>query len=275
MSICYIRLLTDDGLKPVDYEADSLAKAAQYEPIDGVYTVTNTYNTFQTLKLDAHLDRLEDSARRASIPLQLNRAHFRHNLRQMIQDVGVGDVRFRVTVGRQQPDVLIISLEPFQPIAQALIDSGVRCMTIPDSARNNPVAKTTDWMHNRSRIALPEEIYDGILLDAEGRLLEGFGSNFYAILNGELRTAGAGVLPGISQQIVFQIAPDIVPVCQEAVTVMDIPVLSEAFITSSSRGIVPIVELDGHILGDGKPGQTTKDLQTAYLQWVVAHLESL
>ncbi len=45
MTTCFIRILTADGLLPVDYSADSLGDAVQHEPRDGVYTVTNTYNT--------------------------------------------------------------------------------------------------------------------------------------------------------------------------------------------------------------------------------------
>ena len=60
-----IKMLTPDGLKPVPYQADSLAEAARYEPHDGVYTITNTYEATKVLKLDAHLDRLENSARLA------------------------------------------------------------------------------------------------------------------------------------------------------------------------------------------------------------------
>ncbi|MEZ4667071.1 MAG: aminotransferase class IV [Anaerolineae bacterium] len=73
--------------------------------------------------------------------------------------------------------------------------------------RQNPSAKTTGWMHDRDQVNLPEGIFTGLLLDFEGKILEGMSSNFYAILNGELRTAGEGVLPGIAQQIIFEIAP--------------------------------------------------------------------
>ena len=59
---CLITLLTPEGLKPVPYQADSLVEAARFEPHDGIYTITNTYQTFKVLKLDAHLDRLETSA---------------------------------------------------------------------------------------------------------------------------------------------------------------------------------------------------------------------
>lgn len=277
MSPCFIRVLTPDGLETVDYSANSLAEAAQYEPEDGIYTVTNTYNTYQTLKLTAHLDRMEDSAQRAGIDLTLDRDRLKATLRGMITEAGYGDVRFRVTVAKSTPDRFIISLEPFIPLAEDFIQKGVRVITAANSARQNAAAKTTDWMHNRKKLseAMPDGIYDTLLLNDRNELLEGLGANFYAILNGELRTAGAGVLPGISQQILFAVAPDVLPLRRDAVTVGDIPTLEEAFITSSTRGVVPVIEIDGHVLGDGTPGEKTMALREAYKAWVDAHLETL
>jgi branched-chain amino acid aminotransferase len=273
---CMIRLWTKEGLQSIDYRADSLNDAVRFEPDDGVYTVTNTYNIFQTLKLDAHLNRLEDSARRAGIELVLDRPKLRLVLRQMIDESGYGNVRFRVTVSRNSPD-LLISVEPFIPISSEIIETGVRCITVPHGARDNPMVKATEWMHNRSSIrdSLPPGIYAAILLDDADRLLEGLSSNFYAIQNGELRTAGAGVLAGIAQQIVFEIASGIVPVRKDAVRLRDVPHLDEAFVTSSSRGIVPVVEIDGHVIGEGKPGKITTSLRVVYAVWVNNHLEEL
>jgi branched-chain amino acid aminotransferase len=125
-------------------------------------------------------------------------------------------------------------------------------------------------MHARSEITLPEGIYDGVLLDADGNMLETLGANFYAVINGELRTAGAGVLPGIAQQIIFEIAPDI---RKDAPHISELPHIQEAFITSSSRGIVPINRIDAHTLS--KPGIKTLALIQAYNTWVASHLESL
>lgn len=277
MSTCFIKTLKSDGLHPVDYQADSLNDAAQYEPEDGIYTVTNTYQVFKVLKFNAHLDRLEDSAKRADIPLVLDRARLRSVLRQMIAEANYGDVRFRVTVPRQQPDTFILSVEPFAPLSPMLIEEGVRVITAPNSARHNAATKTTGWMQARKAISenLQSGIYDAILLDDKGDMLEGLASNFYAVLHGELHTAGEGVLPGIAQQIVFEVAPDIVPMKREAANIGDLTNITEAFITSSSRGIVPVVEIDEHILGDGKPGVVTIALLTAYNEWVKAHLEEL
>jgi branched-chain amino acid aminotransferase len=274
----YIRLLTPDGvLHPVTYIAENLADAAKHEPSDGVYTITNTYHISQVLKMDDHLNRLEDSARRADIPLRLDRPMLRKALRACILDYGVGDVRWRVTVGKARPQDLIITLEAFIPTALHIYDNGVRVITAPDSARHNAAAKTTLWMTQREALvkAMPVGIYDTILQDEDGNLLEGLAANFYAIKDGRLWTADENVLPGISRLIVFEVAPLVLPLVRQPINVTEIPVLSEAFITSASRGIVPVVEIDGYVLGDGKPGAMTRQLREAYLAWVQAHLEEI
>lgn len=274
----YIRLLTPDGgLHPVTYTAENLNDAARYEPTDGVYTITNTYNTTQVLRMDDHLNRLEDSAHRADIPLTLDRPALRRALRACILDYGVGDVRWRVTVGKDQPENILITLEKFSPAAPSIYERGVRVITAPNSARHNPAAKTTAWMTEREALAkaMPVGIYDTILQDADGYLLEGLGANFYAIKDGMLWTAEANVLPGISRLVVLEVAPPILPVMRQAIHSQDIPTLSEAFITSASRGIVPVIEIDGHILGDGTPGRQTLQLRAAYLTWVQNHLEEI
>jgi len=272
-----IYTLKADGLHAVGYTAKSLAEAATYEPDEGVYTVANTFDTDKTLKLEAHLDRLEDSAHRANIPLSLNRDALKSALRQMILEAGFGSVRFRVTVPKVTPDQFILSIEPFTPPSQAIKAGGVRCITVKDHARQNAAAKTTGWMHARKALteAMPEDIYDTFLLDDGGYLLEGLGSNFYAILNDELRTADSGVLPGIAQQIVFEIAPNIVPINKQAIHLDDLSSLQEAFLTSSSRGIIPIIEIDGVTIRSGQRGTYTQQLQDLYDRWVQEHLVTL
>lgn len=272
-----IKVLTPDGLHNVDYTADNLKEAGEFESKDGVYTITNTFEKTKTLMLDAHLDRLEDSARRENIPLQYDRARLKATLREMILESGYGDVRFRITVSRETPDELILSVEPFTPPSQKLIEKGTRCITSSAGVRHNPAAKTTDWMHDRKTLeeAMPEGIYDTFLVSPDGYLLEGLGCNFYAILDGELRTAGEGVLAGISQKVVFQIYEGIIPLRKDAVHVDDIPNFSEAFLTSSSRGIIPVVEIDGITIGDGTVGEKTKQLRAAYQAWMATHLEEL
>jgi branched-chain amino acid aminotransferase len=272
-----IRILTPHGLEPASYAASSLADAADYEPHDGVYTVTNTYERTKALKLDAHLDRLEDSARRAGIPLALDRARLRAALRALILEAGYSNSRFRITVPHATPDRCIMTVEPYVPPADELVAKGVAVITVANSARHNAEAKTTDWMHDRNAIesSLPPGVYTALLCDQEGHILEGLSSNFYAILDGELRTAGSGVLHGIAQQIVFVVAPSVLPLRLEAIHMSDITKIEEAFITSSSRGILPVVRVDAVSLGDGTPGTMTMRLRDAYNDWATNHLEEI
>lgn len=272
-----IKILTDNGLKDVDYIAESLADAVQYEPADGIYTVANTFNHYDTLKLDAHFDRMEDSAKRQNIALTLNRQAIRSALRSMIDEANFGDVRFRITLPRRSTQEFILTIEPFTAPSQDIIKHGVRCITAPNSARKDAAAKTTDWMHARKALseAMPDDIYDTFLLDADGHILEGLGANFYVIMDNKLFTANEGVLKGISQQIVFEIADSIIAIDHTAPHVSQIPHFEEAFLTSSSRGIIPVVEIDGMTIGDGQVGEATLALRNAYQHWMDAHLEAL
>ncbi|MCS6834895.1 MAG: aminotransferase class IV [Anaerolineae bacterium] len=274
---CLIAYLTPDGLVDADVTADSLADAARHEPREGVYTITNTYHTTQVVKLDAHLDRLEQSARLAHIPLALDRPRLRAALRQLIERAAWGDVRFRISVPAATPQKLILSIEPFKPLDPALLERGARAITASNAARHDPLVKSSDWLHERQRLqdAMPPGIYDTFLCDADDHILEGLASNFYAILDGELRTAGSGVLEGISRQIVLEVAPALLPVRLEAIRRADLPRCEEAFLSSSSRGPVPLVEIDGQAIGTGQVGAMTRRLRAAYLDWVAAHLEEL
>lgn len=274
---CIIQFLTPSGLEPAPYTANSLADAAQYEPRDGVYTITNTFHMTQVLNFDAHLDRMENSARIAGVSLQLDRARVRSALRELIKAANFGDVRFRITAAPSLGSALILSIEPFMPLAPKVYENGVRVVTLPHASRATPNAKTTGWMLDRRQIeeSLSSGIFTGLLVSESNEILEGVSSNFYAVFNGELRTAGEGVLPGMAQKVVFEIAEKVLPLVKTPVHVSDIPQLSEAFITSASRGIVPVVEIDGYMLGDGRPGEKTRALQGYYRGWVNLHLEEL
>jgi branched-chain amino acid aminotransferase len=268
-----IGILTPDGLRAADYSADSLAAAAPFEP-EGVYTVTRTFNRDHVLMLDEHLDRLEESAQLEGIPLRLDRVALRAALRALIDRGGYAESRFRITVSRSQPDHLYLSVEPFTPIPPELIQQGVRVATLP-LARHNPAAKTTAWITARQAAALPQGTYEGVLVSPEGFLLEGTSSNFYVVLDGVLRTADAGVLNGIARRALLALAPHYLPVRLEAIHKSELWAVDEAFLTSASRGVVPIIMVDGQIIANGKPGVQTMWLREAYEEWAQAHLTPL
>jgi len=284
---CMIRLLTSRGLVPAEYRAESLAEAAQSEPYDGVYTLSNTCHVTQVVAIDEHFDRLEQSARLEGIPLLLDRSAVRRALRRMIEESGFGDVRFRITVPHSGYPITL-SIEPFHGIPQVTYERGVRCVTVPGVVRANAGSKTTGWMHERKVIAdkLAAGVQEAILCNTRGELLEGISSNFYAVLMDApsvVRTAGSQVLPGIAQRILRKIEEaerggasssgnlrftfDLHPPL-----ISELPHCNESFLTSSSRGIVPIVEIDGRSIGSGLPGVLTGHLMRLYRSWVESHL---
>lgn len=272
-----VRRLSPRGLENVEHTASSLAEAVAFEPVDGVYTVGKTWQCTKALLFDAHLDRLEASARYQRIPLAYDRQQLKAALRATILASDFGDVRFRISVPTSQPDSLLISLEPYRPPDDALVREGVRCVTSGAEQRKGPSAKTSDWMHIRAKLqaAMAPGIYEIILLDDNGFMLEGASSNFYAIIDGQLYTAGSGILAGISRRIVLEICGESLLPRLQAPHIDDPPRMQEAFLTSSSRGIIPIVEIDSRPIGDGAVGQHSLALRRAYERWVAEHLEEL
>lgn len=266
-----IGILTSAGLQSVTYTADNLTDAAQYEP-DGIYTVTRTYNRTYALKLADHFERMEESARLEGIPLMLNREAIRSALRTLIDASGFTESRFRITIPASHPNQAIITIEPFAGVPADLKEKGVAVSTVRVS-RQNPQSKDTAWMAQREAAkANAKPAYEYIILNEQDQLLEGFGSNFYAIKDDQLWTAPVElVLGGISRQITLDVAPQLLPVQLHPITLADTPILQGAFLTSSSRSVIPIVAIDDHPISDG-PSNTIRALSQAYDAWVNAHL---
>lgn len=268
-------ILTRKGLMPTDYEADSLRQAARLEP-RGVYTVARTYDGDKAVLLDSHLDRLEESARLEGMELRLRRDELRTGLRQVLQQAGNPESRFRITVPLGEPGMAYLALEPLQPLPERLRQAGVTTATY-SYQRENPRSKSNSWEPLRAEAldSLPEGVLEGLLVDIDGSITEGFTSNFYAVLEGALRTAEDGILRGISRRILLEVVPGDLPLELSPVNLLELPRLEEAFLTSSSRGVVPIVRIDEAQIHDGLPGARTRQLIREYDRWVETHVEPI
>lgn len=268
-------ILTPHGLQETVYRVASLTEAIAHEP-QGVYTVARTFFRNQALLLDAHLDRLEESARLVNIPLALDRAKLRAALRQLLQWADYPDAKFRITVPYTQPDRIYLALEPFVPVPDEIMQDGAHVITVP-LVRENPDAKTTHWMTARRETQenLPAGVYEGVMVSAEGTVLEGLSSNIFGVLDGVLRTAGEHVLAGITRRAVFEFAPAVLPVDPTPLHLDDLPQLSEAMLTSSGRGIVPITQINELPVGTGQVGPIVRALQVHYVEWIATHSEPI
>lgn len=263
----------------VDTTAQSLSEAAADEPNNGVYLVARTYRGGATLELGAHFDRMERSAAQLGASISAPRSL----IARILEDARPtgGDIRFRVTAVLDEPVWYRISIEPAADLPDAIIRKGVQCAVVPHAARANATVKTTAWIHSRRDFRSAEEVYEYLLADDDGRVLEGASSNFYAVVDGALRTAGSGVLEGISRRIVLAVAESVLPVRLEPVSIQELAsaAADEAFISSATRGIVPIRSI---ILPDHErfvslivPGAVTERLRAGWDTWLAEHLVPL
>jgi branched-subunit amino acid aminotransferase/4-amino-4-deoxychorismate lyase len=275
MTIPVYQLDGQGALHEADLQVHSLAELARVEP-PGVYTVARTYRGDQAVMLDAHLSRLEESARLESIPFELDRKQLRAGLRSLLARAAFPEARFRIMVPSRQPAPLLLAAEPLPETIAAVRREGVVVAT-QRITRINPRAKSNAWIAARERAQerLPKGVYEGVVLSESDELLEGFSSNFYGVLDGLLRTSEEQMLYGIARRIVLEVAADLLPVRLEPVRRAELPSLQEALLSSSGRGVVPIVQVDECRIGDGAPGPLTRAIQAGYDAWVERHLEPI
>lgn len=269
-------ILTPNGLAATPYQVESLSAAVEHEPA-GVYTVARTFQRDHVLLFDAHLDRLEQSAHLANIPLELDRTRLRAALREIIHQTDFANSKFRITAPAGQPDHLYLGLEAYQPVPDVIMQQGAALKIVP-ATRENPIVKTTGWMIDRhpTYSKLPPNVYyEGLMVTAEGIVLEGLSCNFFGVLDGVLYTAAEHILQGITRRAALEIAADILPVELRALHCDDLPQLSEAFISSSGRGIVPVTRIDQDVIGDGTIGPVVTAIMEQYDHWTKTRVEPI
>lgn len=265
--------LRGSKLVRVSVNASDLVSAAEYEPPNGVYLVARTYKGGQELLLDEHMDRMERSAEVLGHTLVIPRERIRRVLTDLLASSGFGEGRFRVTAVLENPVWYRVSMELAGNIPLELLAHGVRCSLWEGGARKNATVKSTAWMHRRAHAPRAPEVYERLLVDREGRVLEGAGSNVYFVVAGALRTAGEGVLAGIARRIVLEVSESILPVELVALRKEELGNAEEAFLSSATRGVVPIRSVDRVEYGD--PGPATRAITEAYDRRVAALLRPL
>lgn len=230
----------------------------------GAYTTLRTYAGHKALRFSDHVQRLEETARLAGQPLQLDEDLLRQALRRLLASwPPEQEKRLRLTLDLEQaPGELYISLEPLVTPSPQAYQQGVRVVTT-DLQRQLPKAKLTRFIDRSGplRRALPPDVNEAIMLDADGRFLEGLSSNFFAVLDGVLWTAEQEVLAGITRRLALECARRLgLPLRLEAPSQADLPRFQEAFITSSSRGVLPVRQIDQSVIGTHCPGPLTRQL---------------
>ena len=244
-------------------------------PVD-VYTVFRTFEQYRFLGLAAHLERLDQSLALLDRNYRVERGRLRLALHQACSSYRSGNSRVRIDVLRRPvealeiPGRLLLTLAPFDPPPTRCYEEGVRLRVAPQLQRARPRAKTADFIAVRRAYPVNHlEAYEWLLLDEANKILEGSSSNFYAVRDGAVWTAAEHVLEGITRAIVLQLASKLgIHLRLQAVPLDQLGQFQEAFLSSSSRGLMPVVQVEGRVIGDGKPGPVTRQLMDAYERFV-------
>ena len=239
-------------------EQHATMQAASAQLPNGAYTTFRTYASNRVLRLHQHIARLETSVALLGQSAVLDESAVTIAIREVLKQARAEaawpapEARFRLTFA---PPQLFISIEPFTPYPASVYETGVTCITV-SLHRDNPQAKSTTFINSAAQAyqALPHGAHEGLMVAEDGTVLEGLSSNFFAIYNGALHTEDARVLPGITRSLVLEVAASVLPISTRAVTLGELPYISECFITSVSREILPVVRINDLLIGDGSPG---------------------
>ncbi len=263
-----------DELERLPFEAESLDAASARLP-SGVYTTLRTYERRKILRLDDHLARLLGSAQRLSpqTEIPLTRARLAWALGRSLDQTGFPDSRLRLTLTVPGGE-LYISVQPFAGLPPEWFERGV-AVTVCTSIAHDTQAKSTASiipLHS-AQARLPDWAHEGMMADSAGRLLEGLSSNFFAVKGGALRTAGTGIILGTVRAVVLELAIGLAPIVSEPVRLDELRAVSECFITSVSREVLPVVRVDAQVIGEGVPGPVTRELLRRFRRYVSDHAE--
>lgn len=227
--------------------------------------------------LRAHVERLIQSAQASELPLRWDvEAVEGIILETLKKNPAVGaplDANIRTIItGGSSPDFitptgparLLVLVTPIPPIPPHWYEKGVKVITLPYQ-RSLPEAKTLSYMP--ASLALKQAKKEGavetLYVNPDNRVTEGTTSNLFAFAEGRLMTADEEVLKGITRQAILSAARNLFDVEFQSLPLDRLYTADEVFISGTNKGIVPVVQIDGHVIGSGMPGKNTLRLMDA------------
>lgn len=250
---------------------------------DGVFEGIRAYNG-RVFKLKEHIDRLFYSAKAILLEIPMSHGDVMKAVVASCRENSIRDGYVRLVVTRgagtlglnprrcKNPSVIIIA-DKIQLYPPELYERGLEIITVP-TVRNlhsalNPAIKSLNYLNN---VLAKIEANNGgceeaVMLNSEGFVSECTGDNLFIVKEGCLLTPplSAGALYGITRQTVLELAAETgMKVGEPNLTRYDLFNADECFLTGTGAEIVPVVKIDGRVIGTGKPGPVTRDLEARY-----------
>lgn len=246
---------------------------------DGVFEGIRVYDG-RIFRLDEHIKRLERSARAILLDLPLSHEELIAATVETCRANSVEDGYIRLVVTRgvgdlgldprscPKPTVFIIAGD-IQLYPEELYERGLSLITC-STRRNSPASldpgiKSLNYLNNiLAKIeCIHADASEGIMLTQAGLVSECTGDNIFVVRGGKLITppVEAGILDGITRSAVIEVAADEnITVHETLFPITEVYGADECFLTGTAAELVPVVQVDGRTVGDGKPGPVTKRL---------------
>jgi branched-chain amino acid aminotransferase len=257
---------------------------------DSVFETLRTYGG-KPFALTKHLERLERSAALVFIDMPISRMEMRHEILRAVDESGLAECYVRVIVTRGQGELgldpglagrqnRVILVGELKPPAEAFYRDGAkavfyRTQRVSD-ATSAEGAKIGNYLVAvlATREARKVGAQEALIVDRDGRVVEGATSNVFFVKGGALATPplDAGILPGITRAHVLQAAQSLgLEVTQFCPATDELCQADEVFISSSIRELLPIVTIDEATVGNGAVGPLTLALIDEFRRLVQGH----
>lgn len=252
---------------------------------EGIYETLRTYDG-RLFLYERHLRRLRNSARLIDLPLPFTDDDLAMRIQETMAAASLegADAYVRVLVTRGVGELTydpkatptpswVVIVKPLVPPSAETYERGVKVVFV-DVVRNhpqsvNPMIKSNNLMNSAlaAQQALKRGGFEAVMRNYRGELTEGTQSNLFIVKNGAVFTPPleAGLLPGITREFIFQIGRDAgIEVREQVLHDADLLGADEAFLTSTTREVLPIVAVDDRKIGPGTPGEITRNLLKAF-----------
>ena len=228
----------------------------------GIFDYFRTVN-FNPLFLEDHLDRFYYSASEMHLEVEQNREQLKELIYHLIEKNNLPDSGIKLTLTGGYSDDGYSMGNPNLIITQSIFkydpgnfEKGL-CLMTYNHQRQLPQVKTIDYLQAvRLQPLLKEKNAEDILYHKDGEITECPRANFFVVTqDDEIITADENVLKGITRKKVLELEGFAFK--EKNINLRDIPAIKEAFISSTTKNILPVLKIDGKKIGNGIPGEIT------------------
>ncbi|MDD4980998.1 MAG: branched-chain-amino-acid transaminase [Candidatus Omnitrophica bacterium] len=247
---------------------------------DGVFEGIRSYSRL-VFRLKEHINRLYESAHTIMLEIPLTKEQMIKAVVATLRKNGLNDAYIRLIVTRGEGDLgldprkckgkasVIIIVDRIMLYPAALYKKGMEMITVSTTRNShealNPQIKCLNYLNNI--MAKIEAVHLGyeeaLMLNEQGYIAECTGDNIFIISKGELYTPPEcmGALRGVTRDTVLEVARRYkIPTHEHVFTRHELYIADECFLTGTAAEIIPIVKVDGRVIGSGKPGKMTLSL---------------